>query len=113
MIKKLQLKERDSSSFPVVEIYSALNLVHRVECELGPSDLLRHHPGLLQVLLLHPDLPVEGRARVVVVKVDPVKEQLLHDRVVHVSVVSENLEAGEHLEVINEVLQDPGDQGRV
>ena len=42
-------------------------------------------------------------ARVIVVKVDPVKEQLLHDRVVDVGVVSENLEAGEDLEVMKEV----------
>ena len=103
LAKKLNPEENSFLSFPVIEIYSALNLVHWVECELGSSDLLCHHPRLLHVLLLHPHLPVEGCARVIVVKVDPVKEQLLHDRVVDVGVVSENLEAGEDLEVMKEV----------
>ena len=45
-------------------------------------------------------LSVERSFGVIIVKVDPVKEQLLDDRVVDVSVVSEDLEVGEDLEVV-------------
>ena len=48
-------------------------------------------------------LPVERSFGVIIVKVDPVEEQLFHDRVVHVRVVPEHLEAGEDLEVVKEV----------
>ena len=97
----LTFHEKDS--LPVIEVYSSLNIVYGVEGELCPPDLLSHDPGLLQVLLLHPHLPVERHAGVVVVEVDPVQEQLPHDRVVHVGVVPEHLEAGEDLEVVEEV----------
>ena len=47
-------------------------------------------------------LSVERSFGVIIVKVDPVKEQLLNDRVVDVRVVSEDLEVGEDLEVVEQ-----------
>ena len=47
-------------------------------------------------------LPVERSFGVIIVEVDPVEEQLLDDRVADVRVVSEDLEVGEDLEIVEQ-----------